>query len=426
MVEIKAVIGKNFGDEGKGQTVNLLCRGKNALVVRHNGGAQSGHTVEEGDFRFVFHQLGSGSYQGCPTYWAGTFLPDLLKLGEEMEDYARTVEKDGRALPVHTIYTDPDCACTTVYDVLLNSLTEQLRGKDKHGSCGMGIFETVLRTQEKSFALHLRDFEGADSAKIAGMLRHIRDNYTIPRVKTLRDQYSSQFTRPEIRSWTELIMYDNILYNSAEIMCENYRKYVTPADWACMAERYRTIVFESGQGLMLDWDNNEYSPHLTASHTGMKNVATLLKELEPGHNTSTPYSLEIIYVSRTYVTRHGAGRLDHECPREAINPEMTDRTNVFNPWQDYLRSARHPRGDAFFRYIRKDQEWLKQLLPHLPCSAALYLTHLDETQGKVIFSDGEVSLEDFCRYCEEYAPGLICVVGAASCKTNSKILTHIS
>lgn len=408
MVEVKAVIGKNFGDEGKGQTVNLLCRGKNALVVRHNGGAQSGHTVEEENFRFVFHQLGSGSYQGCPTYWAGTFLPDLLKLGEEMEDYARSVEKNSRALLVHTIYADPDCACTTVCDVLLNSLTEQLRDKDKHGSCGMGIFEAVLRTKEMSFALRLRDFEGAGSAKIAGMLRHIRDNYTIPRVRMLRDQYSSQTSRPEIRRWTELIMDDNVLYNSAEIMCENYRKYITPADWSCMTEQYRTIVFESGQGLMLDWDNEEYSPHLTASHTGMKNVAALLKELEPDHNTSTPYSLEIIYVSRTYVTRHGAGRLDHECPREAINPEMTDRTNVFNPWQDHLRYAKHPPGDEFFRYIRKDLEWLKQLLPHLPFSAALYLTHLDETQGKVIFSDGEASFEDFCRYCGEYAPGLVC------------------
>lgn len=407
MVEVKAVIGKNFGDEGKGQTVNFLCRGKNALVVRHNGGAQSGHTVEEGDFRFVFHQLGSGSYQGCPTYWAGTFLPDLLKLGEEMEDYTRTVEKDSRALPVHTIYADPDCACTTVYDVLLNSLTEQLRGKGKHGSCGMGIFETVLRTKEKPFVLRLRDFEDTDSAKIAGILRHIRDNYTIPRMRMLRNQYSSQFIRPEIRRWTELIMDNNVLYNSAEIMCENYRKYVTPADWAHVVEQYHIIVFENGQGLMLDWDNEEYSPHLTASHTGMKNVAALLKELEPGQNTSVPYSLEIIYVSRTYVTRHGAGRLDHECPREAINPEMTDRTNVFNPWQDHLRYAKHPAGDEFFRYIRKDLEWLKQLLPHLSFSVTLYLTHLDETQGKVIFSDGEVSFEDFCRYCGEHAPGLV-------------------
>lgn len=424
MVEVKAVIGKNFGDEGKGQTVNLLCRGKNALVVRHNGGAQSGHTVEEGNFRFVFHQLGSGSYQGCPTYWAGTFLPDLIKLGEEMEDFARAVTggvpnptatavPDSAAMAVpgsllnHAIYADPDCTCTTVYDVLLNSLTEQLRGKNKHGSCGMGIFETVLRTREKQFALRLCDFENADTAKIAGILQHIRDNYTIPHLSALRDQYAEQFSRPDIRGWTELILDDNVLYNSAEIMCENYRKYVTLADWTHIAEQYHTIVFENGQGLMLDWDNEEYSPHLTASHTGMKNVAELLKKLEYGQNTSSPYSLEIIYVSRTYVTRHGAGRLDHECPKEAINPEMTDRTNVFNQWQDHLRYANHPTGDEFFRYIRKDLEWLNLLLPHQPFSTALYLTHLDETQGKVICSEGDVSFEEFCRYCMECIPGMI-------------------
>ncbi|MDE7285341.1 MAG: hypothetical protein K2N55_00655 [Lachnospiraceae bacterium] len=45
-----------------------------------------------------------------------------------------------------TVYADPDCACTTVYDVLLNSLPEQLRAKDRHGSCGMGIFETYQFT----------------------------------------------------------------------------------------------------------------------------------------------------------------------------------------------------------------------------------------------------------------------------------------
>ena len=397
MVEVKAVIGKNFGDEGKGQTVNLLCRSKNALVVRHNGGAQSGHTVEEGDFRFVFHQLGSGSYQGCSTYWAGTFLPDLLKLGEEMEDFARTVEKDGQALPVHTIFAHPDCSCTTVYDVLLNSLTEQLREKNRHGSCGMGIFETVLRSRENSFALHLRDFESVNTDRIADRLRHIREHYTIPRLGELKNRYPDQFSLPENAKWTELIRSDNVLYNSAEIMCENYRKYVTLADWPHITEQYDSLIFENGQGLMLDWDNEEYAPHLTASHTGLKNIVELLHELETGQE-HTPYSLEIIYVSRTYVTRHGAGRLDHECAKDAINPEMTDRTNVFNPWQDHLRYGKHPAKEEFFRYIRRDLEQLK-LLPHRAFSVALYLTHLDETQGKVLFSDRTMNLDKFCQYC---------------------------
>src|SRR5574344_824022 len=130
MREIKVVIGKNFGDEGKGMTVDCLCRDSHALVVRHNGGAQAGHTVEDGDFRFVFHQLGSGSRWGCPTYWSKTFLPDLLKLSEEAESFRQeALCKLDRDLRVK-IYAHPYCTCTTVYDVLLNSLIEQLRGKD--------------------------------------------------------------------------------------------------------------------------------------------------------------------------------------------------------------------------------------------------------------------------------------------------------
>lgn len=419
MTEAKAVIGKNFGDEGKGQTVDLLCRGRHALVVRHNGGAQAGHTVEEGDFRFVFHQLGSGSRQGCPTFWSSTFLPDLFKLGEEMEAY-RTASDTVRlsnpaqnicASPVSVIYADPRCACTTIYDVLLNSLTEQLRGKDKHGSCGMGIYETLLRTRTSPYGLFLQDFQQTDADGILQKLLKIREHYTKARLAELQAAYPGRFQDPEIRRWVDLMEDDNLPCNAAHIMCENFHNYVIPADWPRMAVQYDTIVFENAQGLLLDWDNEEYSPHLTASHTGLKNVAKLLRELQDGQesshsaNSPLPDSMEVIYVSRSYVTRHGAGRLDYECAKEDINPEMTDRTNLPNPWQDALRYARHPAGEDFFRYIRKDLKHLETL--SLPCSVTLSLTHLDETQGQILFADQERSPEALLAYCEEKAPGLI-------------------
>ncbi len=397
MKELKIVIGKNFGDEGKGAATDRLCLGQNALVVRHNGGAQAGHTVEREQFRFVFHQLGSGSLHGCPTYWSRTFLPDLLKLGDEME----LLHCMTQTLPVKIpdfLYAHPSCACVTVYDVLLNSLREQLRGKDRHGSCGMGIFETVLRTGRQIYALNLHDFEKADFDAILSKLRSIRDNDTVVQLKTLQDKYPVKFNYPDIRIWSDLIQNENVLYNSAAKMWENYKKYVVLSDWPPLSAQYDNIVFENAQGLMLDWDNEEYSPHLTASHTGLKNVAVLLREI--GY---TNVHAEVFYVTRAYVTRHGAGRLDHECAKENINPYMRDLTNVPNPWQGSLRYARHPAGNDFFRYIRHD-------LTHLPrdfCPAvSLLVTHLDETDGRILFTDRERSLKTLVNYCQEQAPGL--------------------
>ncbi|MBI4415463.1 MAG: adenylosuccinate synthetase, partial [Euryarchaeota archaeon] len=54
-----AVIGMQFGDEGKGKIVDVLAEGA-GLVVRFNGGANAGHTVHFGAEKFAFRLLPSG------------------------------------------------------------------------------------------------------------------------------------------------------------------------------------------------------------------------------------------------------------------------------------------------------------------------------------------------------------------------------
>lgn len=406
MREVKVVIGKNFGDEGKGQTVELLCRGKNAVVVRHNGGAQAGHTVEDGNFRFVFHQLGSGSRWSCPTYWSETFLPDLLKIGEEVETLRQEMKEKLGACFTGRIYAHENCACTTVYDVLLNSLMEQLRGKKKHGSCGMGIYEAVLRTGEEAFSLRLRDFCGATETQIAERLRCIREGYVRPRVTKLCAEYPKEFSREEIQEWLALLWDENLCQNAAAEMCANFNHYVSLADWQDISERYETVIFENAQGLMLDEDNREYFPHLTPSHTGLFNVAELLckdgtkegAKKEQKMEMGQP-NLEIFYVTRTYVTRHGAGRLDFECGKEEINPDMTDLTNIPNPWQDCLRYAKHPAGEEFVRYMEADLRQLKGIIYPMRCT--LLVTHANETGGKMLFADKARSISEVSKLLEE-------------------------
>ena len=85
-IPVYAVAGKNYGDEGKGLATDYFVLKRtscpsDSLVIRHNGGAQAGHTVDMSDGRrFVFHQLSSGSFRGASTLWADTFMPDLYKL----------------------------------------------------------------------------------------------------------------------------------------------------------------------------------------------------------------------------------------------------------------------------------------------------------------------------------------------------------
>lgn len=392
MKEVKVVIGKNFGDEGKGAAVHNLCSGENAIVVRHNGGAQAGHTVEDGNFRFVFHQLGSGSRRGCPTYWSHTFLPDLLKLGDEVEKFVAAMRENVK-YAVPSVYAHPECCCTTIYDVILNSIAEQLRGGKKHGSCGMGIYEAVIRSKEECFALRLKDFVHAESEGIVERLREIREEYASKRLQTLLMEFGASDAGNDCDEWVSLFYDENVLWNAAQAMCENFRKYVVLDSWENIKEQYDTVIFENAQGLMLDEDNTEYYPHLTPSHTGLYNVASLLSDAE--------IAPEIIYVTRTYVTRHGAGRLDYECAKENINPAMWDRTNTPNAWQDSLRYALHPAGENFFLAIQRDLKFLEHNSKLSDALVTLYLTHLDETDDKILFCNESMDLNRFTSFCRE-------------------------
>lgn len=420
MKEIKAVIGKNFGDEGKGMMVNTLCldcviKGKSALVVRHNGGAQAGHTVEDKDFRFVFHQLGSGSRQRIPTYWSKTFLPDLLKLGEEAGEFEEAQLKSGIKQGLLSIYASEKCVCTTVYDILLNSFAEELRGKQKHGSCGMGIYETVLRSrrdEKREYTFSLGDLRGKGPKELAEILRKIRDGYCMCRIEELmreaggfiEKQERKDRSLPKNNEWVQLIMDDNLLYNAAHIMWENFNRYIVIAEPKEVFPRFDTIIFEGAQGLLLDENNTAYYPHLTPSRTGLFNVMNLLEQtgiIERGEKEgnrreykAAEVLMDVHYITRTYVTRHGAGRLDHECAKEEINPAMEDMTNVPNRWQDALRYAKHPGADEFFGSLREEGKILEDY-PDISANIFIDITHLDETDGKIIFYDKSVEIGQF-------------------------------
>ena len=72
---VKAVVGANWGDEGKGKITDMLAE-KADIIVRFQGGANAGHTIVNNYGKFALHTLPSGVFydrQRCCTEYPGIF-----------------------------------------------------------------------------------------------------------------------------------------------------------------------------------------------------------------------------------------------------------------------------------------------------------------------------------------------------------------
>lgn len=310
-----AIIGANYGDEGKGLMTDYICAREGAdLVVRFNGGAQAGHTVVTPDGkRHVFHTYGSGTFCDVPTYLSQFFIFNPIMWAEERRDLMQWFGLD----LVH-MFAHPMCAVTTPYDMLLNQLAEMQRDgfEGRHGSCGVGIFETIRRHCE--FPLHF--YENGPASLI---LERIKNEYVPKRLAELGLEHINLGSTYDLRAIDRDFVRSWGLAKTKIGSCTLTQAlhYVKP----------KHIAFEGAQGLLLDKDAPGY-PHLTPSKTGLHNVRVLCDEIQLPLD-----QLTAIYVSRTYLTRHGAGPL----PRETNRPEwLKDDTNLdTNPWQQRLRYA---------------------------------------------------------------------------------------
>ena len=344
-----AVIGKNFGDEGKGFTCGCLASSlKNALIIKHNGGGQAGHTVEdpEGKWCFIHHQIGAGAEYHVPTLFADSFMPDLFQLGKEVKEFTELFGFQ----PI--LYSEKNARITTIDDVLLNMGAELARGKNRHGSCGMGIEECVQRNAA-GYGITVEELATWSNQELLDRLKHIRKEYTERRAEIVGIQApaSSKAMRQSnlMNPYYEMLNNERVLENFVEEVKENV-KLLTLVDadrkWL---EKFQHLIFETGQGLLLDQDYEDYAPHLTSSKTGIHNSVIFLEK-------RGLFLDEAIYVTRPYVTRHGNGPLPCEVDPSELPGVGEDLTNRPNEWQGTLRYAKHESLEAFFAPVRRDRD----------------------------------------------------------------------
>ena len=186
-----------------------------------------------------------------------------------------------------------------------------------------------------------------------------------------------------IPEYADLLTNDNVVINYATTVCNNARMVETVKSERKLFQLYNQVIFENGQGLLLDSECERFLPNVTGSRTGLVNVAKILE------NTGNSLD-EVIYVSRSYVTRHGAGELPCEFEASDIPGLITDVTNIPNEWQGSLRFAPHESVDEFVGPVKEDLLNLRKRP-----KVSLLLTHLNETDGNVMFKAESQSVEAF-------------------------------
>ena len=338
-MNVKIVIGSNYGDEGKGLASRYFAQKAegSCLTVLHNGGAQRGHTVDylEGK-RFVYHHLACGTADGSDTYFEQNFIVNPILFNREVEE----LEKVG--IRNYSVFISPHCRVTTPYDMILNQMVEQARGGQKHGSCGVGIFETIKRYESSEYNKTFSEMKNMTDLELFRYIEEISkaylfskiEEYKIPR--NISDDYLPSITSRRFLS-DYIIDFRLMASEIAEAEPQN------------LYGNYNTLIFEGAQGLALDMDNKENFPYLTPSKTGCHNPWGSLEKCG-----EIPSNIELCYVTRTYFTRHGAGPFPTECKKEEINEQIEDKTNVPNPYQDSIRYGKFD-ITAFLNRVKSDE-----------------------------------------------------------------------
>ena len=282
-----------YGDAGKGTVVDWLCAQRRVgAVVRFNGGGQAAHNVVLPDGRHhTFAQFGSGTFRGVPTHLSRFVVVDPLALAAE----AAHLGEVGVPHPFGLLTVDREALLATPYHVAAGRARELARAADRHGSCGMGVGETMSYALEHpGLAPTVGDCEAP--ARLARKLRALRETLKVsgPPVADCVAAY---------RAFAERVTLVDSSFTTALL-------------------RGRPVVFEGAQGVLLDeWHG--FHPYTTWSTTTFANALALLDGVPAVR----------LGVLRTYTTRHGPGPLVTEDP----TLETAEAHNGTGPWQGPFR-----------------------------------------------------------------------------------------
>lgn len=273
---VKAVVGANWGDEGKGKITDMLAE-KADIIVRFQGGANAGHTIVNNYGKFALHTLPSGVFYNHTTSVIGNGvalnIPILMKEIKSITD---------RNVPMPKILVSDRAQIVMPYHILFDQYEEERLGGKSFGSTKSGI----------------APFYSDKYAKIGFQVSELFDDELLEE----KVQRVSEMKNVILEH-----LYHKPLIDPAELLntLREYRDMIAPfvCDVSAFLDKAlkegKTILLEGQLGTMKDPDHGIY-PMVTSS-------STLAAYGAIGAGIP-PYEIkQIVTVSKAYSSSVGAG-----------------------------------------------------------------------------------------------------------------------
>jgi len=292
-----AVIGAQWGDEGKGKIVDWLAE-RADLVVRFQGGHNAGHTLVIGNQVYKLSLLPSGIVRGTPSVIGNGVVLDPWALKAEIEK----LQAQGVKVTPETLSIADNCALILPFHRDLDALREDASGAGKIGTTRRGIGPAY------------EDKVGRRAIRVCD-LAHLDDlGPQLDRLTAHHDALRAGFGEPPIDR-------ERLLRELREV-ADFVLQFAKPV-WLDLNEaraRGRRILFEGAQGVLLDVDHGTY-PFVTSSNT-IAGTAAGGSGLGPG---AVGFVLGIV---KAYTTRVGSGPFPTELEDE-IGQRLGERGHEF-------------------------------------------------------------------------------------------------
>jgi len=271
-----AILGLQWGDEGKGKIVDVLTP-KYDIIARFQGGPNAGHTLEFNGIKHVLHTIPSGIFRENTLNIVGNGvvidpvifkkeINALVELGVDVTSNLVLSKKAHLILPTHR---------------LLDAASEKAKGKEKIGSTLKGIGPTYM------------DKTGRNGLRIGD----ITETYFLEKYKTLKQKHLSLLAQFEYDTSELDTMEKTWLAATEELKKLNHIDSEHELNNAMKTGK--AVLAEGAQGSLLDIDFGSY-PFVTSSNTVCAGACT-------GLGVAPNRIGEVFGIFKAYCTRVGSG-----------------------------------------------------------------------------------------------------------------------